>query len=103
MFRIDSQIQDDTATLALAGQFDYNAYAEFKSCEEAIFETQGVRQIVVDLNKLDYLDSSALGILLLLRERAQEHNVEVVLRAAQGVAREIIDIAHFERMFRFVD
>ena len=103
MFSTDIRIQEDTAVLTLSGQFDFNAYAEFKPYQTKALEASGVRQIVLDLGKLDYLDSAALGTLLLLREKAQARNIEVALRGARGVVREIIDIAHFERMFRFLD
>ena len=103
MFSIDSQIQDDTAVLKLSGQFDFNAYTEFKPYQTKALESPDVRQITLDMSNLDYLDSAALGTLLLLREKAQDRNIEVVLRGAQGVVREIIDIAHFERLFRFID
>jgi len=104
MFSIDSHTDDDgNATLALSGQFDFNAYYEFKPYQTKALETPGIQRIILDLASLDYLDSAALGTLLLLRERASERNIEVVLRGARGVVREIMDIAHFERMFRFID
>ena len=104
MFSINSQTNDDgSVVLRLSGHFDFNAYTEFKPYQVKALDTPGVKRIIVDMTKLDYLDSAALGTLLLLREKAMVRNIEVALRGAQGVVREIIDIAHFERMFRFVD
>ena len=104
MFRIESQTGDDgTVVIKLSGQFDFNAYGEFKPHQTKALETSGVQRIIVDMTNLDYLDSAALGTLLLLREKAMACNIEVALRGARGVVREIIDIAHFERMFRFMD
>lgn len=104
MFTIDSQSGDDgSVTLRLGGQFDFNAYSEFKPYQTRALETPGIKQIVLDMSKLDYLDSAALGTLLLLREKAQDRNVEVLIRGANGVVQEILEIAHFQRMFRFID
>lgn len=104
MFSIDSRINDEgTATLALSGQFDFNAYTEFKPYQNRLLETPGVREIVLDVSRLEYLDSAALGTLLLLREKAQDKNIEIVISGAKGVVREILEIAHFQRMFRFQD
>ncbi len=101
MFNIDSRIGDDgTATLTLSGQFDFNAYTDFKPYQNQVLETPGVKEIVLDVSKLEYLDSAALGTLLLLREKAQDKNIEIVISGAQGVVKEILEIAHFQRMFR---
>ncbi|MGM0450916.1 MAG: STAS domain-containing protein [Pseudomonadota bacterium] len=104
MFSIEKHDNGEgTITLSLAGQFDFNAYTDFKPKQTEALDTQGVQQIVLDLGKLDYLDSAALGTLLLLREKAQDRNIEIVIKGATGVVQEILEIAHFQRMFRFVD
>jgi len=104
MFTIDSHTSDDrSVVLKLGGQFDFNAYTEFKPYQTRALEASDTREIVLDMSNLDYLDSAALGTLLLLREKAQERKVEVVIKGAKGVVREILEIAHFQRMFRFID
>ncbi|OZB15803.1 MAG: hypothetical protein B7X58_06050 [Marinobacter sp. 34-60-7] len=59
--------------------------------------------IVLDFAGLEYLDSAALGILLVLNDRAKEHQQTVTIRHARGVVREILDVAHFDRMFTIED
>ena len=48
---------------------------------------------------MDYLDSSALGMLLMLREKAQAANKTVVLSNCRGAARQVLDIANFGKLF----
>lgn len=104
MFSINSHTSDDgSVTLKLGGHFDFNAYSDFKPYQTQALDMPGIKQIILDMSKLDYLDSAALGTLLLLREKARDRNVEIVIRGANGVVREILEIAHFERMFRFID
>ena len=104
MLSIQPHIGDQgIATLYLSGQFDFNAYTDFKPHQQALLEDPKVNTIVLELSKLDYLDSAALGTLLLLREKAQDKNMEVVISGATGIVQEILEIAHFQRMFRFVD
>jgi len=93
--------EDQKTILSIQGRFDFNVHAEFrKRSEEALGCTQA-REIVVNLSRVNYLDSSALGMLLVLREKAvagARH--EVVLRGAQGTVQQVLDVANFGRMFR---
>ena len=50
---------------------------------------------MVDLSRTSYLDSSALGMLLLLRERCADVRVE----NASDDVRKVLEIANFQRLF----
>lgn len=104
MFSIQPHVGDNgTATLFMAGQFDFNAYSDFKPHQSKLLDDPAVRTIVLDVTKLDYLDSAALGTLLLLREKAKAKNIDIAICGAKGIVLEILEIAHFQRMFRFID
>ena len=60
--------EGNKVTIAVAGKFDFQLYDEFRA-SYADTAGDGV-EYVVDLAETDYLDSSALGMLLLLREHA---------------------------------
>ena len=49
--------------------------------------------------EVDYLDSSGLGMLLMLREKAQAANKTVSLRNCRGAVRQVLDIANFAKLF----
>ena len=102
-FHVNSTIHQGVATLALQGRFDFSQYSLFKEQQEKILGEPGLKTVVLDLRSLDYLDSAALGIMLVLLDRAREVNAPVTIRNAQGVVREILDVAHFNRMFTIED
>ena len=56
----------EEATVSVEGRFDYRVYDSFKSTYSSLPENS--KQINVDLSGTDYIDSSALGMLLMLRE-----------------------------------
>lgn len=90
--------RDGKTAIVLQGRFDFNAHREFReSVDQAIKEL--AREIVVDLAGVDYLDSSALGMLLMLRDRAKGAGKEVALANACGSVRQVIDIANFGKLF----
>ncbi|MEL6184454.1 MAG: STAS domain-containing protein, partial [Myxococcota bacterium] len=59
---IHTDRKDNEVTIAISGRFDFNAHREFREAVKAV--SDGAR-CVVDLEKATYLDSSALGMLLL--------------------------------------
>lgn len=55
-------------------------------------------QINVDLSEADYIDSSALGMLLVLREKVGEAANILLIAPTPDVAR-ILSIANFDKLF----
>jgi anti-anti-sigma factor len=93
--------RDGKTVIVLQGRFDFNAHREFRECvEQSVKESSS--QIEVDLLGVDYLDSSALGMLLMLRDRAKGVAKEVALANARGSVRQVIDIANFGKLFSIV-
>jgi len=86
-------------TIAVAGNFDFQLYDEFRA-SYADTAGEGV-SYVVDLVDTDYLDSSALGMLLLLREHAGGESSDIEIVRAAPEVRKILDVANFAKLFRF--
>jgi anti-anti-sigma factor len=55
---------------------------------------------VVDLSRAEYIDSSGLGMLLMLREHAGGDRSDVRIANATGEVRDILAISNFDRLFR---
>ena len=58
--------------------------------------------MAVDLGNVAYLDSSALGMLLMLRDKAKSSGKTVCLANARGSVRQVLDIANFGKLFPIV-
>lgn len=86
-------------TLLLVGRFDFNVHREFKEAYMAMINDAAIQTIWVDLAGVDYLDSSALGMLLMLRERVHTANKQVGLRNPNHTVTQILDIANFNKLF----
>lgn len=97
--QITVEKKGETARLALNGRFDFSSHREFRhACDEAL-RTPGIKEIEADFSRVDYLDSSALGMLLLLREKAQSANLKVSLTHCTGLVQQVLDVANFQRLF----
>ena len=98
---IDMTVSDDGSevTIAVTGKFDFEVYEEFR---RAYSGTGGPGVAYkLDLSATDYLDSSALGMLLLLREHAGgETSVIEITRVSPEVGK-ILERANFGKLFKF--
>lgn len=97
--QVSLKTQGEAAVISLGGRFDFKIHHDFKRCSEAAMREAGVRRIEVNLDAVEYLDSSALGMLLLLREQAQDRGMNVALSHCHGAVKEILDIANFGAIF----
>jgi anti-anti-sigma factor len=93
------KISDDKkiTTIAVNGRFDFSLHGEFRKAYKDKCVSGG--QIVVDLNNTDYLDSSALGMLLLLKEYADGIAAKIKIINVKNEIREILNIASFDKLF----
>lgn len=87
------------AKLTLCGRFDFNVHREFKEAYMALLNDDTVTLIEISLAEVDYLDSSALGMLLMLRERALTANKQVSLSNPNKMVSQVLDIANFHKLF----
>jgi anti-anti-sigma factor len=97
---VSNLIKENHAILSLAGRFDFSIHRDFRRSYEEILNDPDVRELDVDLSKVSYIDSSALGMLLLLREKASSQNIRLKLANAQGTVRQVLEVANFGRLFQ---
>lgn len=96
---INIQVRDHSARITMSGRFDFGAHRNFKDTYMTLLGNAAVREIEIEMSKVDYLDSAALGMLLLLHERAKEANKPVVLLNISGVASQVMEVANFGKIF----
>ena len=84
-------------TIDVNGRFDYSVHQDFRKAYE---QTAGSgTRFVLDLDKTEYLDSSALGMLLLLREHAGGTCADIrIVNCRDGIMK-ILSMANFQKLF----
>lgn len=91
--------ENGTAVLSLSGRFDFSNFRSFRELYEPVLGDAQVKTVALNFKAVEYLDSAALGMLLMLRERAEKLNKKVVLVECQGTVRQLLEVAHFDRLF----
>lgn len=97
--QIATRTEGERCVLRLNGRFEFSANREFREAMDRVLGKEGIKDLVLDLMDVDYVDSSALGMLLMLRERAQAARLSLTLANPRGMVRQALDIAHFEKLF----
>ena len=96
---ISVAVSDDrkSVTLNVSGRFDFSMHNDFRKAYKGL----GLNGVTYDVNlaQTEYLDSSALGMLLLLKEYAESESSKVKISNVNDDIREILCIASFDKLF----
>ncbi|MGJ8682688.1 STAS domain-containing protein [Paraglaciecola sp.] len=92
----------DTKVLSLPERFDFSYNKTFSQQYQAIFNApEGIVKIVLDFSRVLYLDSSALGMMVLLQKKAKTAKINVAIRGAKSTAEDILKVANFNKLYDF--
>lgn len=83
--------------ITISGRFDFSCHPEFRACFTAL--PVGT-EVVVDFATTTYIDSAALGMLLLLRDRVGDPR-NIRLANCKGQPDQVLRIANFHKLFRY--
>jgi anti-anti-sigma factor len=97
--KIELSTPSGSTLMRLSGRFDYTTRNEFMVQADVAVADGAGSEFRIDMSGLDYIDSSALGMLLMLRDKAKKFNRTVILSGAYGYVRQVLDTAQFERLF----
>jgi anti-anti-sigma factor len=86
---------DRRLTIAIDGRFDFATHESFRQAYEHVARPEAC---VVDLSKTEYMDSSALGMLLIMREHFG-HETRITLLHPNAGVRSVLQIANFQKIF----
>jgi anti-sigma B factor antagonist len=98
-FEMDLRLrQDDTPVITLAGILDMNDVARLRAELKRLVQ-EGHKKIIVDLDALEYLDSSGLGVLVgaLARIREQDGDLPIVVSNPRN--RRVFDVTKLSYVF----
>jgi len=93
----DVSLDGKKLTIVVKGRFDFGSHQTFRDAYERFYKVP--ESYVVDLKETTYMDSSALGMLLLLRDHAGGDDAEVQVINISSDVRKILAISNFDKLF----
>lgn len=98
-----AHVEGNAAMVKLKGRFTFEDQATFKATVLPLLTVPELRDVRLDLQELTYLDASALGALLILRERTMANGQRLVLQHPRKDVRSILELVKFDRLFPIED
>lgn len=99
--KVSSTSGKSVASVRIQGRFDFAGHREFRAAIKSLLAETAVREIEVDLSAVEYMDSAALGMLLLARENAGDVGKTVTIARPSEKVRNVLDVANFHKLFQF--
>jgi len=84
--------------IRVLGQFTFNLRQDFRT----VFAYLPEQRYVLDLSQTEFLDSSAVGLMLMLRDHATENGKGVVIKNASKKLLDILGMVGFDKYFEFI-
>lgn len=96
---LTSSVSDDgrTVTINVSGRFDFSVHREFREVYKGM--DVSTKSFVVNMQNAEYMDSSALGMLLLLREQAGGEQANIKIINCNEEIKNIFAVSNFHRIF----
>lgn len=99
MLNLTTTVNAGIVTLSLADEFMYEDRLTFFKGINAALEAPDIRIINIEMSALKYLDSSALGMLLIGKDKAEQKGIQIYLCSPSQTTFEILKVANFQEMF----
>jgi len=92
-FKLVSRRVDESLELAIAGELDMAATFKLEPELDRLLDAPDLRRLECDLAGVSFVDSSGLGLLLALRERAQDRGIAMTVVSTSTHLQRILDVS----------
>jgi anti-sigma B factor antagonist len=99
---LDVTKRDGAAVVTVSGEVDVATAPRLREQIVALVD-DGERRIVCDLEAVDFLDSTGLGVLVGALKRARTHGGDLVLVCTRTSLLKVFEITGLTRVFEFHD
>lgn len=86
-------------TIVLPERFDFDSHQEFSGQCENLMQDGAVKQLVLDFSLVRYVDSAALGMLVLLYRKCTPAGIKLSIQGARGTALDILNVANMRKLY----
>jgi len=91
---VDSEAKQ--VTIFVKGAFGFNLIHEFRRC----YSDKREYQFIIDLRKVDYIDSAGLGILINMQNYLEQSDGAIRLTNTLPQVRKVLAISRFDKKFK---
>ena len=100
--KITQEINNKKATLKLEGNFTYTQRKAFQEALKVVC-SDPIEEIVIDLSQVAFLDSAALGLLMISHRQLEAERRKLSLAYPQPTVRQIIELANLHKTIPMIE
>lgn len=97
MSSVSAKLNGDCLELAVDGVFDIELYHDFNNAYKDYLGK--ANHYIIDFDRTDRIDSAALGLMLLMRQKVGTENKAIKLINANEKVKRSLDTAQFGKLF----
>ncbi len=94
------EVDHEVLILRADGGLDETTSAQFLDQLEKLVQS-GLRKIIVDCSRLNYVSSAGLGLLMRVHRLLAKHGGDVKLAGIRGMLTTLLATVHLDRIFEF--
>lgn len=94
---IEKSEDNSNITIKIDGRFDFSSHHDFRDAYRGASDAGTL--FVLDMANTEYMDSSALGMILLLKEHSGTLGGDIKIINANSEVKNILQIANFDKLF----
>jgi anti-anti-sigma factor len=99
---IETRVEREVTVIELSGEFDLAAVPQFEAALRKA-ETGGVDVVLVDLNGLEFMDSSGLRALVMADQRARGASRRLAIVPGPPVVKRVFEITQLDERLDLVE
>lgn len=97
---INLEVKGDVLCIRLSGELDHHSADELRAQATKAIEDHGIMHIVLNLEKLSFMDSSGLGVILGRYKQIKQHHGEMVVCAISPAVQRLFDMSGLFKIIR---
>jgi anti-sigma B factor antagonist len=96
-FELVVTVLEDEAVISVIGELDFSTAPRLR---EQILELMkdGTTRLVIDLSRLDFVDSSGLGVLVATLKRMRERDGTLMLRSPSANTSKVLQVSGLDKL-----
>lgn len=95
---IITHTENGTYNVQMRGKFTFIDNTEFRLIIDKLADP-AIRQVVLHMEHVEFVDSAALGMLLLAHDEAVKSKKALLLKGVKGQVKRTFEMARFEQFF----
>ena len=99
MMMLTEEVHGDMIAFKFMGEFTFRDYAAFEKCKARV-ESGSFKTAHFDLSELTSIQTTAIGMLLILGDTAEQRSVRLKMTPPQGPARRMLALCRIDRVFQ---